>query len=294
MEETASILVSGPFDERALRTYAKQIRDGLLNAGIDKVDLSGFRDEEIWVETHPSQLRRYNLTTQDIAAKVAGSSLDVPGGVLRGAVERQVRAVGLAMDADDVGDIVLRSTNDGRNLRISDVADVSDTFDANGAEGFAGENRAIRLTIKRTKNADALEATAKMRAYIDSVRPTLPPTLDIQIFDVNADKIVERISVLLFNGLGGMALVLCILFLFLNGRIAFWVAAGIPASIMATFGVMHVVARYERLTCCRLFALIMTVGIIVDDAIVVGEHSATLTERGAFGTETPPRVGPFA
>ena len=278
LEETASVLVSGPFDERALRSYAKQIRDGLLDAGIDKVDMEGFRDEEIWVEAHPSQLRRYNLTTQDIAGKIAGSSLDVPGGVLRGDVERQVRAVGLAMDAEDVGNIVLRSGTDGRQVRIADVADVSDTFDAAGAEGFSGDDRAIRLTIRRTKNADALEATAKLRSYIEEVRPTLPPTLNVDIFDVNADKIVERISVLLFNGLGGMALVLCILFLFLNGRIAFWVAAGIPASLMATFGVMWWLDM--SINMLSTFALIMTVGIIVDDAIVVGEHSATLTERG--------------
>lgn len=278
LEETASVLVSGPFDERALRSYAKQIRDGLLDAGIDKVDMEAFRDEEIWVETHPSQLRRYDLTTQDIAGKIAGSSLDVPGGVLRGAVERQVRAVGLAMDAEDVGNIVVRSSAEGRQVRIADIANVSDTFDAAGAEGFNGPHRAIRLTIKRTANADALEATAKMRAYLEQVRPTLPPTLDVKVFDVNADKIVERISVLLFNGLGGMALVLCILFLFLNGRIAFWVAAGIPASLMATFGVMWWLDM--SINMLSTFALIMTVGIIVDDAIVVGEHAATLTEQG--------------
>ena len=83
---------------------------------------------------------------------------------------------------------------------------------------------------------------------------------------------------LLVNGLGGMGLVLCILFLFLNGRIAFWVAAGIPASLMATFGVMYYLDM--TINMLSLFALIMTIGIIVDDAIVVGEHSATLIERG--------------
>ena len=278
-EPVMSVLLSGPFEERALRAYAKQIRDGLLDSGIDKVVMDGFRDEEIWVEAKAAQLRRYDMTAQDIANKLAGSSLDVPGGILRGEVERQVRAVGLAQTAADVRDISLRSTADGRQIKVGDVARVYETFDAAAAEGWSGDNRAIRLTVQRTKNGDALEMTDNVRRYIGETLPSLPPTLKVEIFDVNADKIRQRISVLLFNGLGGMALVLCILFLFLNGRIAFWVAAGIPASLMATFGVMYYLDM--TINMLSLFALIMTIGIIVDDAIVVGEHSATLTERGA-------------
>ncbi|MDA8539816.1 efflux RND transporter permease subunit [Alphaproteobacteria bacterium] len=278
-EPVVSVLLSGPFEERALRAYAKQLRDGLLSAGVDKVVMDGFRDEEIWVEAQAAQLRRYNMTAQDIADKLAGSSLDVPGGILRGEVERQVRAVGLAQTAGDVSEISLRSSADGRQIKVGDVARVYETFDANAAEGWRGDNRAIRLTMQRTKNGDALDMTDAVRAYIAETLPSLPPTLKVEMFDVNADKIRQRINVLLVNGLGGMFLVLCILFLFLNGRIAFWVAAGIPASLMATFGVMLYLGM--TINMLSLFALIMTIGIIVDDAIVVGEHSATLTEQGA-------------
>jgi len=277
-EPVASILLAGDLDERSLRSYAKHIRDGLLNAGIDKITLSGFRDEEIWVEVKPSQLRRYDMTTSDIANKVASSSLDVPGGVLRGNVERQVRSVGLALTARDVEEISLRTANDGTQVRVGDVANVYETFDANAETGWSGEEHAIRLTVQRTKNADALEATAIARKYLEEIRPTLPPTLHVELFDVYANKIVQRINVLLYNGLTGMVLVLAILFLFLNGRIAIWVAAGIPASMMATFGVMWAVDL--SINMLSMFALIMTVGIIVDDAIVVGEHSATLVSEG--------------
>lgn len=237
-EAAVSILVSGPFEERALRAYAKQLRDGLLDKGIDKITLEGFRAEEIWIEAKAEQLRRYDLTPADIGTRVANSSLDVPGGVLRGDVERQVRAVGLALSAEDVGNIAVRSTPEGRQIKVQDVARVTDTFDADGAEGWSGQNRAIRLTVQRSKNADALKITKTVRDYIAEVESSLPPTLEIKVFDVNADKIIQRINVLLFNGVTGMVLVLGILFLFLNGRIAFWVAAGIPASLMATFGVM--------------------------------------------------------
>ena len=282
-EPVVSVLVSGPFEERALRAYAKQIRDGLLKRGIDKITMSGYRDEEIWVEAEGAQMRRYNMTPNEIGDRLANSSLDVPGGVLRGDVERQVRAVGLALTADEVANIALRSLPDGRQIRVGDVADVQDTFDAGQPEGYSGDNRAIRLQVLRTKNGDALELTEIVRAYLADVGPSLPPTLQVKTFNVMADKIVERINVLLYNGVTGMALVLCILFLFLNGRIAFWVAAGIPASLMATFGVMHYLDM--TINMLSLFALIMTIGIIVDDAIVVGEHAATLTEQGKSAQE---------
>lgn len=282
-EAAVSILVSGPFEERALRAYAKQLRDGLLDKGIDKITLEGFRAEEIWIEAKAEQLRRYDLTPADIGTRVANSSLDVPGGVLRGDVERQVRAVGLALSAEEVGNIAVRSSPEGRQIKVQDVARVTDTFDADGAEGWSGQNRAIRLTVQRSKNADALKITKTVRDYIAEVESSLPPTLEIKVFDVNADKIIQRINVLLFNGVTGMVLVLGILFLFLNGRIAFWVAAGIPASLMATFGVMFYLDM--TINMLSLFALIMTIGIIVDDAIVVGEHSSTLIEQGAGAQE---------
>ena len=277
-EPALSVLISGPFEERALRAYAKQLRDGLLERGIDKINLEGYRDEEISVEVHSSQLRRYGLSPNEIAARIAESSLDIPGGVLRGDVERQVRAVGLAVTAEEVMSISLRSSTDGGQLLVSDVARVTDNFDISQPEGWEGDNRAVRLIIMRTKNGDALEITETARAYISEVSRSLPPSLSVKIFDVNADKIVQRINVLLFNGLTGMVLVLGILFLFLDGRIAFWVAVGIPASLMATFGVMFYLDM--TINMLSLFALIMTIGIIVDDAIVVGEHSATLIERG--------------
>lgn len=277
-EEVASILISGDLEERALRAHAKKIRDGLLAAGVDKITLTGLRDEEIWVEVRPSQLRRYGLEVSDIAMRINNSSLDTPGGTLRGAVEQQVRAVGLAMTAEEVAAIDLRTTANGRQVQVGDVAHVYENYDSAQSEGYQGNNRAIRLTVQRSKTSDALVTTRTIRDYLSNVRPTLPPTLEVKIFDVQANKIVQRINVLLYNGVGGMILVMLVLFLFLNGRIAFWVAAGIPASMLATFAAMLMLGM--SINMLTMFALIMTVGIIVDDAVVVGEHASTLHEAG--------------
>ncbi len=280
-EDVISVLVTGPFDERAIKSYAKDIRDGLLEAGVDRVTFEGLRDEEIWVEVRPSQLRRYDMTAGQIAARISESSLDVPGGVLRGDVERQVRAVGLALDAGDVGEIELRANPDGSRLLVRDVAHVHETFDANEGTGWSGENRAIRLNVMRTESSDSIKTSKIVQAYIAKIKPTLPPGLDVKTFDVRANKITQRINVLVGNGAGGMVLVLATLFLFLNARLAFWVAVGIPVSMLATFGFLW--AFGMSINMLSMFALIMTVGIIVDDAIVVGEHSATLAEDGYGG-----------
>lgn len=280
-EDVISILLSGPYDERALKSYAKDIRDGLLEAGVDRVNFEGARDEEIWVEVLPSQLRRYDMSAAQIAERIAGSSLDVPGGVLRGDVERQVRAVGMAFTADEVGDIELRSQPDGRRLLVRDVARVSDTFDASQATGWHGEDRAISLKIMRTPSSDAIETSRIAEDYVAAIRPKLPPNLKLETYNVMSNKIIQRINVLVTNGAGGMVLVLLTLFLFLNARLAFWVALGIPVSMIATFGFMWVLGL--SINMLSMFALIMVVGIIVDDAIVVGEHSATQSEMGESG-----------
>ncbi len=277
-EPVASILVTGPFSEQVIRTHAKAIRDGLLDAGIDRVTFKGMRDEEIWVEAHPDNLRRYDLTIGMIANSIQRSSLDVPGGVLRGDIEKQVRAVGLALTAAEVEDIELRTDPDGSRLLIKDVALVTDTFAADAPTGWVGDKRAISLTVMRTKTTDALLANERIETYINKIKPALPPNLEVQVYDVLSDKINQRISVLVNNGAGGLILVLVILFLFLNARIAFWVAVGIPVSMLATFGFMWVMGI--SINMLSLFALIMTVGIIVDDAIVVGEHAETLSRQG--------------
>ncbi len=280
-EDVISVLISGPYDERALKSYAKDLRDGLLEAGVDRVNFEGARDEEIWVEVLPSQLRRYDMTASQIAERIAGSSLDVPGGVLRGDVERQVRAVGMALNADEVGDIELRSFPDGRRLLVRDVAQVSDTFDASQPTGWHGSDRAISLKIMRTPSSDAIKTSEIVENYVASIRGKLPPNLKLETYNVMSDKIIQRINVLVTNGAGGMILVLLTLFLFLNARLAFWVAVGIPVSMVATFGFMWVLGL--SINMLSMFALIMVVGIIVDDAIVVGEHSATQSEMGESG-----------
>lgn len=277
-ETIASVAISGPFTEAALRAYAKDLRDGMLDAGIDRVLFNGVRDPEIIVEISEADLRRLDLTVADVAARIRQVSQDMPSGTLDGNVEKQLRSIGLATTADSLGQIELKSLQGGEKVRLKDVASIREGFDETQPTGLRGERQAVRLDVQRSMTADILEVQETAETYLAEVRPTLPPTLKVEMFSVQAELVVDRVMLLVKNGVGGLVLVLAILFAFLNARIAFWVAIGIPIAMMATLAVMLVTG--QTINMISLFALIMTVGIIVDDAIVVGEHSTTLREKG--------------
>lgn len=276
------ILVSGPFSEAALKTYAKQIRDGLLRRGIDKIDIRGARKEEILVEIRPETLRRLELTLDDVARKIRQTTQDVPSGDVSGRAKRQLRSMGDIKSARELGKIEIKSLANGEKILLRDVASVREAFDSDGQTYRRGTNRAIELHAKRTPADDALTLADEVDRYLDEIRPTLPPKLKLERFDVQADLVRSRIDLLLENGATGLLIVLVVLFLFLNGWVAFWVAAGIPISLAATMMVMWLSGQSVNMI--SLFSIIMAIGIIVDDAIVVGEHSEALHRQGYDNT----------
>jgi multidrug efflux pump subunit AcrB len=274
----ARLVLSGPFDEAELKRYAKLIRDDLLSIGIDRVQLRGVRDEEIRVELAPSALRRLDLTLDDIAQAIARSSQDVPTGDLAGSFERQPRALGLARSAEEIAAIEVRSTPSGQKLIVGDIAEVAEGFDQGQTEGRRHGARAVELEVQRSVTSDALDAADALDRYLADLPSDLPAALNIEVYDILANLIRERIDLLLRNGLGGLLLVLGILFLFLNTRVAFWIAAGIPISLMAMLAVLWL--NGQTINMISLFAMLLAIGIVVDDAIVVGEHAAAMRERG--------------
>ncbi len=277
-EGIARLLVTGDLPEASLKAYARDLRDGLLEAGIDHVTLEGARPEEIIVETTPYELRRLDLTVLDIAQKIKANTQDRPSGTLDGAVDKQIRAKGVADTAQDLGRIEILSKTSGERVLLSDIAALRDGFDADAVSGIYKGKRAIQLNIQRSLGADALETNKILDAYLLKIRPQLPRELKLIKYRVRAQHLINRINLLLKNGAGGLALVLVILFIFLNARIAFWVAVGIPVAMMGTVIVMYLSG--QSINMVSLFAMILTLGIIVDDAIVVGEHTATRAEMG--------------
>ena len=272
------LVLSGPFSEAVLKRLAKRMRDQLLAAGIDRVTFFGARDEEIRVEIEPRVLRKFDLTPVAVAALIEATNRDIPSGSLEGSVEKQLRTVGLQTSSRDVGNIEILSLGDGHKIYLRDIASVSEAFDEQEPIGLRNGQPAIELHVQRSPTADALEAGKIVERYLLEARGDYPPQLRIERYDARAELVRQRVDILLDNGATGLILVMVVLLVFLNGRTAFWVAAGIPTAFMAALATM--LALGESINMLTLFALIMTLGLIVDDTIVVGEHAAARREAG--------------
>jgi len=279
-ELVCQIQLSGPFPEEALKLLANQVRDDLLDLGMAQVQIKGARATEIWVEVPDAELRRLDLTLNDVAARIDRESLDLPAGqVYSGSVSRQIRSEGLARNAGELGNLEIVSLETGEKLRLKDVAKVFETVAEGAASNLVQGNPSVGLKIQRSRGIDSLESQRKVEKYLAELQTQLPPTLKVTMFDVAADQVRQRLRMLINNGAMGLLLVLIVLYMFMNGRTAFWVAVGIPVAICATVAGMAYLGL--SLNMISMFAIIMGLGIIVDDAIVVGEHAEFLHRQGA-------------
>ncbi|MGI9353297.1 MAG: efflux RND transporter permease subunit [Rhizobiaceae bacterium] len=272
-DRIARLSISGDVPESTLRFYAKKIRDDLIDRGIDKVVMLGLRDEELQVEISERELRRLDISIADVSNAIAGNSRDRPSGQLRGSVEKQIRALADIDDPASLHNIEIRSFASGEKVLLGDVATIKRDFEEGAVRGFAQGNPAIQMTVERALTADTLKTADILDRYLSEIKDVMPPGINLQVYEVRADRLVQRISLLFWNGVYGLVLVVATLFIFLNARIAFWVAAGIPIAMFATIGFMLLLG--QTINMITLFALIMMLGVIVDDAIVVGEHTAS-------------------
>ena len=193
------------------------------------------RDEELWAEFDPRTLRQLDLSLGDIAGRIRESSQDAPSGTIAGASEKQIRSLGLASDARAIGEIEIRSTERGEKIHLRDIARLSDNFAEDDPIGLRNGRPAIELHVQRATSADALIVAATVAAYVAEIKGTLPPSVQLETFDVQASLIRDRINLLLRNGAGGLILVLAILFIFLPARVAMWVAIGVPTALSCHF-----------------------------------------------------------
>lgn len=278
-DEVCRIEISGPYSEQALKFYARRIRDDLLNRGLTSISIVGGRTSELLVEVPQNTLRELDLSLGDVSQRIAAASLDLPSGsVESGGRSRQIRSEGLARSPSELGEIEIVARSSGEKLKLRDVANIREGFKENAVGRYRNGMPSVGLRVTRSKGLDSILAQRIVEDYLAEIRPTLPASLEVDMFDVFAEVVTDRINMLLWNGITGLLLVLAALYLFLNGRIAFWVAAGIPISILTALGFMYLMGL--TLNMISMFAIIMGLGIIVDDAIVVGERTETLHRRG--------------
>ena len=249
----------------------------LFAEGVTRTTIRGLAAPETVVEVPSANLIAFDISMQEIASAIAEEVSADPAGDVGGANAR-VRTGVEKRSADQIADIVLRSNDDGSSLTIGDVARLRVEGIDRERSYFVGENPAISIRVDRSDRGDAIEIQRRVEEVSAEFQASLPDGVTIDLIRTRAEYITGRLNILLDNGLTGLALVLALLFLFLNVRTAFWVAAGIPAAMLAAIALMY--AFGITINMISLFALIITLGIVVDDAIVVGEHADHLSRHG--------------
>jgi len=283
-ETVSRVLLTGDVDFAQLRSLAQRFERELLQRGIAKITLNGIPEEEIAIQVPTVHLKELGLSLNDVSQRIQSASRDVPvGNAGRDEQARQLRFVEQRRTARDFEDLPVIADSNGRLVRLGDIATIERRERSEQVAYTLNGAPSISLHLQRSTTSDSIKAARILENWLEETRPDLPPSVKLIVYDEQWALISDRISVLIKNGLGGLLLVVLILFLFLNGRVAFWVTVGIPVSFTATLAVLYLLGG--SLNMLSLFGLIMALGIIVDDAIVVGEHAMSAFQKGSSATD---------
>ena len=270
-QQVISIVLYGDVDESTLRSVAENSRRTLLqDPRITYVELSGIRPLEISIEVPQAELRKHGLTIDEVAARVRAASVELPGGgVKTTAGEVLLRTTERRDRGNEFGSIVLLSQPDGSQVRVRDVATVRDGFQEIDKEATYNGKPAVMINVFRVGSETPLTVSAAAKEYVVELQETLPEGLYAANWFDTAEMYEGRLSLLLRNARIGLLLVLLTLALFLEARLAFWVTLGIPISFAGSL--LFFPVTDVSINMISLFAFIITLGMVVDDAIVVGE-----------------------
>ncbi len=273
------VILSGPLDEHNLRQQAEIIREEMSYLpSVSQVELSTSRPYEISIEISELALQRYQLNMQDISNAIRGSSFDLPAGSIKSrSGDVLLRTKDQAYSGHDFADIIIRSDKQHGSIRLRDIAQIRDDFADNDISISLDNNPAITLLVYRVGDQDILKIAESVRNYIDEKNTSLPPDSSLHVWRDESLLYQGRLNTLTSNAVGGLILVFLVLMLFLGAKLAFWVALGIPISFMGALAVMNVLG--ESLNMISMFAFLLVIGIVVDDAIVVGESVHSAQER---------------
>ncbi|WP_288929514.1 efflux RND transporter permease subunit [uncultured Maritimibacter sp.] len=269
-DRVTDVVITGPVGIDQLARFSDEMVARLFQEGVTRTTIQGVVAPQTVVEVKTADLVRYDVTMAQIAQAIAGEAEASPAGNVASGAAR-IRAGVEKRSADEIEAIVLRSELDGATLTVGDVATVRVEGVDRARTFFVGDNPAVTVRVDRNAAGDAIGIQRTVEQVAERMMTTLPQGVSIDLVRTRAELITGRLNILMENGAMGLVLVLITLFLFLNARTALWVAAGIPVSMLAAVAIMYMFGL--TINMISLFALIITLGIVVDDAIVVGEHA---------------------
>ena len=276
----ASVAITGPTARTDLMNYAEQIRTKMLRwGGIPKVDIRGFSTRELQINFRPNDLQKFGVSVVDVARVIQASSLDLPAGSIEATTETLlIRVAEERRSTDTLAAMIVRSSLQGGQVRLGDIADISEGFALDyDVILFDGQLAAI-LDITKTRAEDSLRTLDALKAFLDNERAQVPPSLTLAITADGASVVRERLTLVVVNGLQGLALVFLVLWLFFGFRFSFWAAMGLPVAFMGGVALMALLGY--SLNLMTTLGLLIVIGLLMDDAIVIAENIARLREKG--------------
>jgi multidrug efflux pump subunit AcrB len=273
-----SIIIWGDLPERQLKETARLLKTELLRLkGVSQASISGIREYEISVEVSEDKLRKYKLTFEDVSNAIKRNSYNYSLGNIRTEDEEfRLRAVGRKYHARDYNNIPVIATSDGIIITLSDIAVIKDTFEDSVMISRFNGKPAVALNVFKTEQEDTIYISDKVKEFLAQKEKELPRSINLTVIHDMADYIKGRLNMLVDNGIIGLILVFTCLWMFLDIRLSFWVTLGIPISLAGAMIIMYMAGC--SINMLSLFGFIMVLGLIVDDAIVVGE--SIYNERG--------------
>ena len=283
--QVISVAVFGDASEATIKHLAEKIKDDITNIpGVTLAEYFAVRKGEIHVEVSEDVLRRYKLTLGQVAQAVRTASLDLPAGSVKTTGgEILLRTKGRRYYARDYLDVPVITRLDGATVTLGEIAVLKEGFEeVDLSARFQGKPAAV-LVVYRVADQNALTVAREVKNFIEKTRPALPAGVEIDYYQDSSEILKSRINLLLKNMTMGLVLVSMILGVFLNLRLAFWVTLGIPISFL--FSLMLLPWQDVSINMISLFAFIMVLGIVVDDAIIIGENIHSKNEEGVPALE---------
>ena len=279
-DAVVSLAVSGPMSVPDLKLYAESVKRELqVLPGVSKVEMQGFSEHQIRIELPAEALMELGLSASEVARRVARQSVNLPAGVIETEdADVLIRFMDERRSAREFEDLVIASSASGAEVRLGDVARITDLFELDEDKILFNGERAAILQVEKTKREDALRIMDEVERYLERKRAESPPTVHFELTR-NVFKIVrDRLDMLLVNGLEGLALVFLAMWLFFSFRYSFWVSMGLPVSFLGALCAMKIIGY--SLNMLTMVGLLLATGLIMDDAIVIAENIAAHIKRG--------------
>lgn len=283
-DQVASVAITGPFPEDGgesdLKAYAEQIKTRMLrDPDIAQINILGFSEHQLRIEIPKHILHRYNLNMSDLAQTIARQGVDLPSGSLETHdLDILLRFTDLRRTPDELSELKVISASSGGEIRLGDIATITDRFEQDEEKTFFNGNRAAILEIIKPKQYDSLTVVDAVKRVLEIEQARAPPGVIMTLTNDRSSIVRDRLSMLVKNGVQGLILVFLTMWLFFQGRFAFWVALGLPVSFMGALFIMSLVGL--TINMISMVALLIATGLLMDDAIVISENIATHLRKG--------------